>query len=58
MKERAGKTCHLITKNESICPKCKTSFWPTFTVLEFVGQRDKPRSPSWKGWRLENKNKM
>ncbi|MGQ4872585.1 MAG: transcription elongation factor subunit Spt4 [Promethearchaeota archaeon] len=24
MKERACKTCHLITKNESICPKCKT----------------------------------
>ncbi|MHA1148711.1 MAG: transcription elongation factor subunit Spt4 [Promethearchaeota archaeon] len=24
MKERACKTCHLITKNESLCPKCKT----------------------------------
>ncbi len=24
MKERACKNCHLITKNESICPKCKT----------------------------------
>ncbi|MHA1293007.1 MAG: transcription elongation factor subunit Spt4 [Promethearchaeota archaeon] len=24
MRERACKTCHLITKNESICPKCKT----------------------------------
>ena len=24
MRERACKTCHLITKNDSICPKCKT----------------------------------
>ena len=24
MKERACKNCHLITKNEQICPKCKT----------------------------------
>jgi DNA-directed RNA polymerase subunit E" len=24
MKEKACKTCHLITKNDSICPKCKT----------------------------------
>jgi DNA-directed RNA polymerase subunit E" len=24
MKEKACKTCHLITKNETICPKCKT----------------------------------
>jgi len=24
MRERACKNCHLITKNESICPKCKT----------------------------------
>ena len=24
MKEKACRTCHLITKNESICPKCKT----------------------------------
>lgn len=24
MKERACKTCHLITKNDSVCPKCKT----------------------------------
>lgn len=24
MKEKACKTCHLITKNESMCPKCKT----------------------------------
>jgi DNA-directed RNA polymerase subunit E" len=23
-KERACKTCHIITKNENICPKCKT----------------------------------
>ncbi|MBD3253582.1 MAG: hypothetical protein GF383_00735 [Candidatus Lokiarchaeota archaeon] len=23
-KEKACKTCHLLTKNESICPKCKT----------------------------------
>ena len=40
-----------------ICPKCKTTFWPTFTVLEFVGQK-MPKSPAWKGWRLESKNKM
>ncbi len=24
MKERACKNCHLITKNETVCPKCKT----------------------------------
>ena len=24
MKEKACKTCHLITKNDSICSKCKT----------------------------------
>ena len=24
MKERACKNCHIITKNDSICPKCKT----------------------------------
>jgi len=24
MKEKACKNCHLITKNEQICPKCKT----------------------------------
>ncbi len=24
MKERACKNCHLITKNETMCPKCKT----------------------------------
>ncbi|MFW9864962.1 MAG: transcription elongation factor subunit Spt4 [Promethearchaeota archaeon] len=24
MKEKACKNCHLITKNETICPKCKT----------------------------------
>lgn len=24
MKEKACKTCHLITKNETVCPKCKT----------------------------------
>ncbi len=24
MKEKACKTCHLITKNQEICPKCKT----------------------------------
>ena len=24
MKEKACKTCHLITKNDSVCPKCKT----------------------------------
>ncbi len=24
MKEKACKTCHIITKNENICPKCKT----------------------------------
>ena len=24
MKERACKSCHLITKNDVICPKCKT----------------------------------
>ncbi len=24
MKDKACKTCHLITKNETICPKCKT----------------------------------
>ncbi len=24
MKERACKTCHIITKNEAVCPKCKT----------------------------------
>ncbi len=24
IRERACKNCHLITKNESICPKCKT----------------------------------
>ncbi len=24
MKERACKTCHLITKNDTLCPKCKT----------------------------------
>jgi DNA-directed RNA polymerase subunit E" len=23
MKEKACKTCHIITKNETICPKCK-----------------------------------
>ena len=23
-KERACKSCHLITKNDTICPKCKT----------------------------------
>jgi RNA polymerase subunit RPABC4/transcription elongation factor Spt4 len=23
-KEKACKTCHLITKNDTICPKCKT----------------------------------
>jgi len=23
-KEKACKTCHLITKNETLCPKCKT----------------------------------
>ena len=41
------------------CPKCKTNFWPTFTVLEFIGQKClKPKSPAWKGWRLESKNKM
>ncbi len=26
MKEKACKTCHLITKNDSICPKCKTRY--------------------------------
>ena len=40
-----------------VCPKCKTTFWPTFTVLEFVG-KEKPKSPAWKGWRFESKNKM
>ena len=24
MKEKACKTCHLITKNDTVCPKCKT----------------------------------
>ncbi len=24
MKQRACKNCHLITKNETLCPKCKT----------------------------------
>ena len=24
MKEKACKNCHLITKNETLCPKCKT----------------------------------
>lgn len=24
MKEKACKTCHLITKNDVVCPKCKT----------------------------------
>ncbi|MBD3216145.1 MAG: hypothetical protein GF311_26260 [Candidatus Lokiarchaeota archaeon] len=24
MKEKACKNCHLITKNEQVCPKCKT----------------------------------
>ena len=24
LKEKACKNCHLITKNEAICPKCKT----------------------------------
>ncbi|MHA1804929.1 MAG: transcription elongation factor subunit Spt4 [Promethearchaeota archaeon] len=24
MKEKACKNCHLITKNQDICPKCKT----------------------------------
>ena len=24
MKDKACKTCHLITKNETVCPKCKT----------------------------------
>jgi len=24
LKERACKSCHLITKNDAICPKCKT----------------------------------
>jgi DNA-directed RNA polymerase subunit E" len=24
LKEKACKNCHLITKNETICPKCKT----------------------------------
>ena len=24
MKEKACKTCHLITRNDAICPKCKT----------------------------------
>ncbi|TFG08510.1 MAG: hypothetical protein EU539_02170 [Promethearchaeota archaeon] len=23
-KEKACKTCHIITKNENVCPKCKT----------------------------------
>ena len=23
-KEKACKTCHIITKNENLCPKCKT----------------------------------
>ena len=24
MRERACKSCHIITKNDSVCPKCKT----------------------------------
>ena len=24
MKDKACKNCHLITKNETVCPKCKT----------------------------------